>query len=277
MRLYLIVAKGKHQGFVVPVTVDLFLIGRDRMCQLRSKLLDTAERHCAIITKDDRKAFVQDLGEGSTILNGEEMPPQEEWPLHAGDRLRVGSHEFLIQYHESQLSKKDAEEWALNCLDADANREITELDDSDEFAMLEAARPSDRASEAAANILDKLSAQRGIVKGRLRISLIQGVTVARFSDAFLVEPGELSLIKSELLANLKRPRMRVLLDFKNVRRMSSAAAEMINELRLRLLQHGSSLALCRFRPDLLPLRETMDSLREIPYFEEQREGVETSW
>lgn len=276
MKLYLIVAKGKHQGFVIPVTVDLFLIGRDPMCQLRSKE-GTASRHCAITTKDDRKAFVQDLGEGSTILNGEELPAQEEWPLHAGDRLEVGPLEFLVQFHEMQLSKKDAEEWALKCLDADATKEATDPDEVDEFAMLETAKPSTGASDAAAHILDKLQAQRGIVKGRLRLSFVEGVTIARFNDAFLVEPGELSMIKNELLANLKRHGMRVLLDFKNVWRMSSAATEMLKEVRLRMRGQHCSLALCRLRPELREMMEAMDSLQDVPYYEDKAAAVEAHW
>ena len=36
MKLFLIVAKGKHQGMPIPFKIDLFLIGSDKMCQMRS-------------------------------------------------------------------------------------------------------------------------------------------------------------------------------------------------------------------------------------------------
>ena len=50
-----------------------------------------------------------------TLVNDSVLPPGEEWPLHAGDRIAFGKLEFLgIQYHvRSALSQAaDLEEWA---------------------------------------------------------------------------------------------------------------------------------------------------------------------
>jgi hypothetical protein len=278
VKLFLIVAKGKHQGFVIPIDVDLFLIGRVKMCQLRSKLPGVAAQHCAITKRDDRKAFIRDLGGGETILNGENLPADEEWPIHAGDHLAVGPLEFLVQFNEAHMSKKDAEEWALRCLDHDSEKVISDADPEDDaFAMLNSARPSNDASDAAAMMLEKLQAQKGIVMGRLRISMIEGVLVARFSDAFLVDPAEISLIKSELVSHLKRQNMRVLLDFKNVMRMSSKATEVILEARLRLRSHSGSLALCRLREELLPILDTLKDVQRIPYFDDMSQALAAKW
>ena len=38
MKLYLIVARGKHKGMPIEIKGDLFLIGAKPMCQLRSHL-----------------------------------------------------------------------------------------------------------------------------------------------------------------------------------------------------------------------------------------------
>src|SRR5262245_49896769 len=89
MKFYLIVAKGTRQGMPIPITVDLFLVGSDRICQLRKRSL--GKRHCAFVTRD-KKVFVRDMDSGqSTIVNGAAIPPGEEWPLHAGDRVSVGN------------------------------------------------------------------------------------------------------------------------------------------------------------------------------------------
>src|SRR3954465_3053712 len=115
MKFYLIVAKGSKQGLPIPVNVDLFLIGSDPMCQLRKDRL--GGKHCALMVRDE-KVFIRDMDSGqSTLVNGSVMPPSEEWPLHAGDRIGVGSLEFLVQLQEHALSGKDLEEWALRCLD----------------------------------------------------------------------------------------------------------------------------------------------------------------
>src|SRR5204863_7199088 len=85
MKFYLIVAKGSKKGMPIPIHVDLFLIGSERMCQLRGKKL--SPKHCAIVTRE-AKVFIRDMyGDKPTLVNDSVLPPGEEWPLHAGDRI----------------------------------------------------------------------------------------------------------------------------------------------------------------------------------------------
>src|SRR5437868_6108340 len=133
MKFYLIVAKGKKQGLPIPIDVDLFTIGSGKMCQLRTKVDGIAEQQCALMVRE-RKIFIRDLGsDHSTLVNGNVMPPSEEWPLHAGDRLEVGPLEFLVQFNEMTLNKRDMEEWALKCLDVDSDKTRGIIEDLDEF------------------------------------------------------------------------------------------------------------------------------------------------
>src|SRR5262245_3382407 len=90
MKFYLIVAKGRKQGLPIPISIDLFLIGTDRVCQLRvASSHRVGPQQCALVTRE-RKVFVRDLGaDHPTLVNGSLVPPGEEWPLHAGDRLEV--------------------------------------------------------------------------------------------------------------------------------------------------------------------------------------------
>ena len=75
MKFYLIVAKGKKQGMPIPITVDLFLIGTDKTCQLRSKVPGVAAQHCALITRAG-KVFLRDYDhEEPTLVNGDLAPP----------------------------------------------------------------------------------------------------------------------------------------------------------------------------------------------------------
>src|SRR5437588_9215846 len=105
MKFLLIVAKGSKRGTVIPINVDLFLIGSDRMCQLRKDKLGT--KHCALMMREN-KVFICDMDSGqATLVNGSVMSPGAEWPLHAGDRIAVGSLEFLVQFEEEGLSGKD--------------------------------------------------------------------------------------------------------------------------------------------------------------------------
>ena len=268
-KLYLIVAKGKQKGFPIPISVDLFLIGSKEMCQLRSKLPGIAEEHCALVTRD-RKVFILDMNSGeTTTVNGAAIAPGDEWPLHPGDRIEVGPLEFMVQFHEKELSKRDLEEWASKCLDVSASQKLFD-EDAGPF------RKATDASAAAANIWERLNIQKGIVVGRLRIGRDAGVTTVRFNDLHLVEEGDIALVSKELRDNLSQPQLRILLDFKNVRRLSSAGAKMVSEFARSVKSWGSTLAICRVRPELQHMIATLSAQR-IPVYKDKGAAVASKW
>src|SRR5262249_2140 len=161
---------------------------------------------------------VRDLSSGEpTLLNGNVIPPGEEWACHASDHITIGPLDFVLQFREKPLSQRDLEERALRCLDKDA--ELNIYDDED-FRPL-------RHAQSGASILSTLQLKRGFVKGRLRIGREGNVTLVRINDIFLVQESEIALIKKELYENLSRSNLRVLIDLKNVKRMSTVAVAMI--------------------------------------------------
>jgi anti-anti-sigma regulatory factor len=276
MKFYLIVAKGKHQGLPIPIEIDLFLVGSDKVCQLRSQADGIGVQHCAFVTRE-RKVFIRDLGSGEfTYVNDEPLPEHAEWPLHAGDHIRVGPLEFMIQFREKPLSQRDLEEWALRCLDESSGEKSKHVIDELEMQANTRSRSLD-AAQAAAAILDKLNAQRGIVRGRLRISREGHITIVRINDIYLVEEAELALINKELHDNLNHPNLRVLLDFKNVRRMSSAAAQMFAELANWLRRQNSTLAICRLRSELRAALQTLHVTESVPTFTDKPSALAGVW
>jgi anti-anti-sigma regulatory factor len=276
LKLYLIVVKGKQQGLPIQIKHDLFLMGSEPVCQLRSQLPGIGGQHCALVNREG-KVFVRDLGSGQdTTINGDLLPAGEEWAVHAGDRLQFGPLEFMIQFSEKQLSQRDTEEWALKCLDVvEEEDEEDEKEAGDEVEALKR-RPT-TASAAAASIFDKLNAKKGVLKGRLRIAVEGGITIMRFNDVYLVEEAEIAMIKKELFTNFKKITKRVLLDFKNVQRMSSAAALMLADAYSALYKQGSRLGICNLRPELEPMLETLDILKPIKKFTSKPVAIEASW
>lgn len=265
MKLYLIIAEGKHKGMPIPINVDLFLIGRSSACQLRSKVEGIGKQHCAIVNRED-KIFVRDLGSGHpTVLNDELVPPQQEWPLHSGDRLEVGPFHFLLQFNEKPLSRRDLEEWALKCLDKTEDRELTDEEE---------VRESYNASQAAAGIINRLQQQRGEVVGRLRIGKIGPITTVRFNDPQLVDEAEISLMKTELCNRLNDRNQRVLLDCKNVARMSTSAVQMLDQVFKWLRSRGTNMVLCRVRADLQMMIRSMSN---VPLYQDKREALVSRW
>jgi len=276
MKYCLIVANGKHQGMPIPVTIDLFMIGSGKMCQLRTKVEGIAEQHCALVSRD-KKVFIRDLGSAfTTKVNGELIPDGEEWPLHAGDRIAVGPLEFMIQFTEKKLSKRDLDEWALKCLDR--NKEMEEsLSERIEESLNNVNRNYYDAADAANSIIEQLTIRRGVVKGRLRIGREGDITHVRVNDPYLVEDAELAFVKKELYDNLNTRNLRVLLDLKTVRKMTSMAASIIAELGRYLQRNGGRMALCRLRPELLDTLQDLPALQGLPVFKDKAAAIREKW
>jgi hypothetical protein len=265
MKFYLIVAKGSKQGLPIPIAVDLFLIGSDRMCQLRKQSL--GPKHCAFVTRN-KKVFVRDMDSGDpTIVNGSAIPTGGEWPLHTGDRVTVGSLEFMLQIREHALAQKDLEEWAMLCLD-----EQKTMEDEDEFVSSK----YKTAASAAQTIFNKLNALKGEVKGRMRVSVDHDVTIIRFYDSMMIDESEIALIKKELCDNLNKPSLRVLMDLKNIRKLSSAAVMMLTDFHRWLRPWGSTLAFCRVRGELESAM-TMLRVENVPIFRDKKTAFAKAW
>lgn len=267
MKFYLIVAKGTKKGMPVPITVDLFLIGSDPICQLRAANL--GHKQCALVVRD-RKVFVREMhSDLPTLVNGSALSPGQEWPLHKGDLIAFGNLEFMIQFREKELSRKDLEEWAAKCLDVNTERHLLD-EEGDEY------RKPTTASSAAASIIDKLTIQRGVVMGRLRIGREDGITSVRFNDSKIVEEADIALIQKELGDLLNRPNLRVLLDLKNVRRLSTAGVAMLRDFARWLKPFGNSLAFCRIRSELRDMMQVF-KMENIPYFGDKKSALLGKW
>jgi anti-anti-sigma regulatory factor len=274
MKFYLIVARGKRQGLPIPVDFDLFLIGSSPLCHLRAEHESIGEQHCALVRRD-RKVFICDLDSGgSTFVNREEIPPGVELPLHAGDQLDVGPLEFIIQYHERAMPRRDLEDWAHKCLDQRGGHKIQ---GHGRFESVVGESSEDDAAHAASRILDHLTAHNGVVAGRMRVSCEAGITVVRLHDPFLVEEPEIRSIEKDLHANLNHPRLRVLLDMKQVKRLSSSAAQMLSSLRGWMKPAGGSLAICRLRPELKALLQSLPFTHGIPMFDHKPDAIAARW
>jgi anti-anti-sigma regulatory factor len=266
MKFYLVIAKGPKLGLPIHVDIDLFLLGSTPMCQLRSPHL--AERHCALVTRDN-KVFLRDFDGGQpTYLNEEPMPPGAEYRVHAGDLIGVGPLEFIVEFGESELSQSDEEEWSATSLDGGGISTV--LDEVEHF------RRVDNAQQAAAQILDQLTILKGVVKGRLRISREYGILVVRFNDDVIVDAAEIAHIQRELRDNLATPNQRIILDFKNIERLSSQALVMIRDLQSWVGIRGSKLVMCRVRPEIQAAIATLLST-PIPVFPDKQAALTAKW
>jgi len=267
------VANGSKRGLPIRVDDDLFVVGSEKECQLRSNQEGIAPRHFSLVTRLN-KVFVRDWDSGQrTLVNEELLPPGEEWPVHAGDRIIAGPLEFLVQFREPSLAQHDLEEWALRCLDADEKRdEANEYDSSRNYS-----ERLDRASDVAAQVIAKMMDRKGVEEGRLRIAHQGDILIIRFNDARLVEESEIALVRKEIQDHVDRPAMRILLDFKNVHRLSAAAVEMLVDLYRWLAGQQSRLALCRLTPELQWILGTLNAIQPVKHFADKLSALNSSW
>ncbi len=97
MKVSLVVASGVHQGKVIPVSTQQFLIGRDPQCQLRPASQSISKQHCLLIVRN-KSVFLKDFGStNGTFLNEEQVEADVEIAINSGDRVRVGPLDFTVQ------------------------------------------------------------------------------------------------------------------------------------------------------------------------------------
>jgi pSer/pThr/pTyr-binding forkhead associated (FHA) protein len=101
---------GKRKGMIIPIQKSPFLIGRNDECQLRAANPYVSHRHCELLTEDD-KFVVRDCNStNGTFINSQKVDGQVE--LHEGDRLNVGSLDFLVCHEDLKPIEDDQPERA---------------------------------------------------------------------------------------------------------------------------------------------------------------------
>jgi pSer/pThr/pTyr-binding forkhead associated (FHA) protein len=95
MQMHLKVVGGGHDGKLIAVNSDKFLIGRSEECQLRPKSESISRRHAAIVRKDGRILLIDLKSRNGTHVNEQLLDPSKAKVLKNGDVIRVGKLEFV--------------------------------------------------------------------------------------------------------------------------------------------------------------------------------------
>ncbi|MEE2825928.1 MAG: response regulator [Planctomycetota bacterium] len=83
-------------GKEVELTVDKFMMGREKGCHLVIPFQSIAENHCLLIF-DDGHWYAKDMSnqDQGTLINGERIAYDK---ISSGDQLTVGSYDYQIEY-----------------------------------------------------------------------------------------------------------------------------------------------------------------------------------
>lgn len=100
MKVSLVVATGVHQGKVIPIAGQEFLIGRDPQCQLRPASQAVSKQHCGVLIRDG-KVYLKDYGStNGTVLN-DTIVKGEERQIVNNDLVKIGPLDFTIRIETS--------------------------------------------------------------------------------------------------------------------------------------------------------------------------------
>ena len=85
---------GPNLGRRWSLDLDEMIVGREDECDIAVPIDTVSRRHC-LLRQRGGAVFIADLGStNGTALNDDALPPNEEFALRSGDRIRVGSAIF---------------------------------------------------------------------------------------------------------------------------------------------------------------------------------------
>jgi len=109
MQVMLKVLSGTHEGKIIPVKDEKFLIGRSDSCQLRPKSESISRKHCVIVQKDGRVLLLDLKSRNGTFINEKQLSPDKAKILKTGDKMRCGQLEFEILIEVGIANSKQPE------------------------------------------------------------------------------------------------------------------------------------------------------------------------
>ena len=96
MNVKLKLVGGKHNGKVIEVRSERFIIGRGEECHLRPSSEAVSRRHCALVMQRNRVQICDLKSSNGTFVNGVRV--KGEQILQSGDLVKVGPLEFAVQF-----------------------------------------------------------------------------------------------------------------------------------------------------------------------------------
>lgn len=259
----LVVASGRHQGSVIPVRGERFLIGRAPECRLRARSLLLSRTHAAIERQGER-VVLRDLGSrNGTNVNGRILRGGSA-ALVNGDRVTIGPLHFIVE-----IGMKDSGPTALEDL------VVSWIADDGESNQAPDAGAQTQECEAIGAVGES---EEQLEENRIKFEVIQNVLVVKPTARRLDDDEALDQLRSGLaeLSQRALPR-RVVLDFDCVTHISSRCVGILLAHFLRLDRDGGAIRLCQLHARVLSVLEHFRLPVLLEAYSSVDEAVITSW
>jgi len=277
MDVKLIPLDGEWVNRLIPVETSEFLIGRAANCHLPIEHSRVSNQHCRIARQDDR-VVVEDLNSTfGTTVNGQKIQSVE---LHDGDRLTIGPTTFMVALSEQHASKfkpgqgaAGDDEQGRMCRGRDPNEDTPAVASARlifERLTLSRSKPDPARPVAQAT-------EGGKPKSRLRVEETEGVAVVNILDRAIVQDNEIQQIGHELEELIERGRSNILLDFGNVKHMSSQAVGVLLQAQRRCKAGGGLLKVCNPNPEVAEIFKITNLPRVIEIHPDEDQALSGPW
>jgi len=107
----------------------------------------------------------------------------------------------------------------------------------------------------------------------LHVEPVGDVSVVKFTQPDILDLEVIRVLGEQLLG-LVDPGRRIVLNFEQVQRLSTALVGKVVALHQRLKDQGGQLAMCRVAPHLREALELLKLPRFVPIYAEEREALE---
>lgn len=263
-----------------------FLIGRSAACDLPIDHSRVSLEHCKITRRDDGRIVLEDLHSTyGTFLNDRDV---ELSTLHDGDSIRVGPVVLLCAFgSEASASRRRT----LERYEEQARRDQQHAqrgpltDPNDESPIVHSAKQIfDRIVHHGEEFEEDGSRHRNNAKTvpvgkskRVEIEDTEGVIHVNLLDRAIIHDLEIQQISSELENLISKGRRRILIDFGNVKHMSSQAVGVLIQAQRRLKSNGGLLKVCNPNPEVAEVFKITNLTRAIEIHVDEQAALRAGW
>lgn len=276
MDVKLVSLGGEWTEQLIPITGSELLIGRAATCGLQIDHSLVSNEHCRIVVGDGRVA-VEDLGSTfGTSVNGRKIQQTE---LRDSDRLKVGPATFLVA-----LSGATATAAARPTQDDNQPAAPRGRDPNEDTAAVEAARQvferivsRPGKSEPARPAGPPPPAGTPRQKNRLQVEAAEGIARVNILDRAIIQDHDIQQIGQELDNLIRGGQSRIIVDFGNVKHMSSQAVGILLQAQKRCKAVGGLLKLCNPNPEVAEIFKITNLPRVIEIHPDDDRALQSPW
>lgn len=265
-----------------------FTIGRSASCDLPIDHSRVSMEHCRITRRDDGRIVLEDLHSTyGTFLNDRDV---EISTLHDGDTIRVGPVTLLCAFgsEASESRRRVLERYAEQSRrDQHMAQRGKLVDPNDDSPVVHSAKQIfqrivshgedfEAENDSKAGGTTTKSRPAGKSK-RVEVEDNEGVSLVNLLDRAIIHDLEIQQISSELDNLIAGGKRRIVIDFGNVRHLSSQAVGILIQAQRRLKASGGLLKVCNPNPEVAEVFKITNLTRAIEIHVDENAAMRAGW